>query len=494
MPYTLTDEQQAIIDEIQKTYEDKPNVVKVEAKAGSSKSYTTTKCLQAVGGKLLYLVYSKAMQLEAKEAIPKDLNCEIKTTHGYAYQYVIGRNLRLPEHKSSTKRKLGFLNARDMKDIQEYADRYAVINLLENYFNSQYTTLDYYIDSIDRDMRPDMHIIKYTETYIDSMFSNKINMTHSGYLKYFHLLLINDAIPNMPTYDLIAVDEFQDQSGVALAITHNLNSYRFLFVGDRFQAIFSSFTSAINGFEYFRNAGITLDLSQSFRVNAELAKKIEKFGRKYMSPHFKFTGFNYEDSTVQTHMYIGRTNASIISKMIELIDSNTPFSLPRDPSRIFTLPLTLLNLKKGSKIYNQQYKFLEKDTAKFFNSSQLMNTFKTPFRYVVSKYEHDEEIQAAANLIRSKSPMVIFKAARVAQDYYNSKTTYPTSLSTAHSSKGLTVDAVTLLPCMNKAMKDALSDTTDIPEHVRYETILLYYVSGSRCRHKLYNAPYIENA
>ena len=491
--FTLTDEQQAIVTEITKTYDDKPNIIKVEARAGSSKSTTAIECIKAVGGKILYLVFSKAMQLEMLDSIKgTGTHPDIRTIHSFAYGYAVSKNNRLEQHKHiKVKPKVGFLNARDMKDIKDYAERYAVLNHMEAYFASEYTSVERYCASLD--IEPTETVQVYLELYTERMFTNKVPMTHSGYLKYFHLLLAEGAITDMPDFDMVCIDEFQDVAAVTLEIATHLNSHRFLFVGDEYQAIFKSFTGAVNGFNYFRDTGVTLELSQSFRVNTSLASRIEAFGRQFMTPHFNFRGFDYEDSTVNTHMYIARTNGALIAKMVDLIEHNIPFSMPRDPSRIFALPLTLIFLNSSNSIHDAQYKFLEKDVQKYDRTPKLQKIYSSSRAYIKAKYEDDIEIQSALKLIPRFSSDTIVNTSKKAKAYYTSGKTYQTSVCTAHSSKGLTVDAVTLLPDMNTMMQEAFAAESEVEPHMQLECAELYYVSCTRCRHQLYNAEYITS-
>lgn len=484
MAHKLTAEQQDIIDTV-KT----PGVqlTKVEAVAGSSKSYTSNEVSKAVGsGKQLYLVFSKSLQIEAQ----KDLgsNVYVTTVHSLAYRPVMGKNIRLKDGKFD-RRTLAFLKAVDLKDIREWELRYKVLEAMEVYFASDSLNLtNFFNDKVEKD------VARYARLYIAKMFDGDIGMTHSGYLKYYHLLLSKGRISHPVPYELAIVDEAQDISAVALAIFKLTPSHRYLVVGDSAQAIFASFTHTINAFDELAKVGITKTLSKSFRVAKPIAKYVEVFCQRFINKDMKFEGMDYPAKpTINTHMYISRTNGTMITQMMELIERGIEFSSARDPGRVFELPLILISLKPGIKVYSAQYKFIEKDVASFYKDKGAQTTYVTPLKYILNVHNADMEISSAVNLVMSHGPSAIIEASKKATAYFKAGNKANTWLATAHSSKGLTVDEVTLLSDMNIGFGKMLKKYPDRDEwglNQRTEA-LLYYVACTRCRHILNDAEFI---
>ena len=426
MPYQLTTEQQKIIDTI--SDKDAASLIKVSAVAGSSKSFTANKASEAMGkGPQLYIVFSKAMQQEAKAALSS--NVDVKTVHGLAYSVVVGKNIRL-EGSSNKKRSLIFLKAKDLTLVKDWTIKYEVLEAIDAFFASAALTPEAFLKKYDPD------IATYAKAYISRMFDGTIGITHSGYLKYYHLLLAAGKVPNQPTYDLAIVDEVQDLAPVALEVFKLQKTHKYLMLGDPYQSIMGSFTYSVNAFKELQGVGTLLPLSKSFRVSAEIAPLVESFCHDYIDPDMKFTGMDYDKEDLKTHMYISKTNSVMVGQMINLVQDGTPFSSARDPMRIFELSLILASLKRDKKVYSAQYKFIERDLVTYYASPAGEAQYGTPLKFILALHSEDEEIMAAVSLIAKYGSSAIYEAAEKAQGYYKDGNKHNTWLATAHSSKG----------------------------------------------------------
>ena len=291
------------------------------------------------------------------------------------------------------------------------------------------------------------------------------------------------------------VHNCQDISAVSLAIYKLTKSHKYLVLGDDAQAIYGSFTSSINAFDLLKGVGVELPLSKSFRVNAKDAKAIEGFCQMYIKPNMRFTGMEYpDDPEIKSHMYIAKTNSMLISKMIQLIKEGKAFSSAREPMRVFELPLALLSLKKDMKVFSAPLKFLERDMKKYYSTEKLRRAYPSPLKYVLMAHQGDPDIKAAFNLITSNGPAEIFEASKRANEYYKAGNKSNTWVSTAHSSKGLTMDMVTILPDLNEAFYTLLHDSPDPEDWTvnERELALLMYVVFTRARHKINNAVHLN--
>ena len=485
MPYKLTDQQNEII-ELAKAGE---QVIITKARAGTSKSYTGKKVSEAVGtGPQLYIVYSKALQLEAQKDLSN--NVRVTTLHSYAYGPVMSQRIKLHDSHNTKKRELIFLKAATLSHIKNWDIRYAVLDGMEKYFASNaldhktFFKSEYYDESRD-----------YIIETIDNMFEGRLGMTHSGYLKYYHLLLAAGKLDNLPTYDLLIYDELQDGSEVALAIVSLTKTHQWLFLGDDLQAITASFAHTTDGFKALEGIGVTKELSKSFRVNLNDARRVQDFCQLNLDPEMHFVGMEYDNTVVKTHGFLSRTNAGLIRQMIHLIAEDKPFSVTRDPKRIFTLPLILASLKKGYFVKVPEYKFLQTDLDTYLRSPKLQATYSTPLKYVMSKHSTDQELTAAVSLLLKYGPGLIIEANNMATKYYKAGNKSDTWLSTAHSSKGLTFDKVTLLNDMNEKfdkMLEKYPDRLDWGIDQKAEA-MLYYVACTRHRYEIENAKYLKD-
>lgn len=219
-----------------------------------------------------------------------------------------------------------------------------------------------------------------------------------------------------------------------------------------------SFNNTINGFKALENEGMSLKLTQSFRVSDQLAPFVEEFCHQYLDSTMEFRGVHYNSKPAkedQTIFYIARTNGGIIEKMIELEEEHTPYNLTRPVKAIFQLPLILLMLSKDWKteVYVEEYKFLEHDAKEFANDPELQKQFKESIlTYFANEHADDPSVMSAINLIMRFGPQKIFACNKKALEHEKHHETHKVTITSAHSSKGLQADIVHILPDMNGAL------------------------------------------
>ena len=156
-----------------------------------------------------------------------------------------------------------------------------------------------------------------------------------------------------------------------------------------------------------------------------------------------FEGFPYKALPKPndiTMFYIARTNSGIISRMIELDMQKKRYNLTRPVYSIFALPLLLMRLNKtpDSEIREPEYKFLEADMKDWLSSPKIRKEFDSPLKYILSEHSDDQNIISAMNLLRKFSPWQIVQTYTKAKEHEKSSTTYKITVTSAHSSKGLT--------------------------------------------------------
>jgi ATP-dependent exoDNAse (exonuclease V) beta subunit len=309
---------------------------------------------------------------------------------------------------------------------------------------------------------------------------------------------------------MLSMDESGDCNSVTIEIFKLLKADIKIMAGDQYQNIYG-FNNTINGFKSMENQGILTTLTKTFRVSANIASKIESFAKEYIDENFVFIGNNYEEKTENSIAYISRNNSALIDKMISLDKNNTPYNLTRSPQKMFEVPLTILGLKPYKDVLNKEYKFLEKDAIDFHEDKSLEKEYGTLFKYIMNKHSDDIAIKSACNLIMKHGPGKIFETYDNAKNHAVGENKHLITLTTAHSSKGLTFDTVHIMSDLNESLSKTIKEaeelmyltnlkTKDKSEHVtlkdcmnqyQLESMLLYYVATSRCRHRLYNAEHL---
>lgn len=456
---SLTNEQQAIVEAC------KTNpLVKVQAVAGSGKTHTLiaiSEALQPERG--IYMAYNKAIALEAKHKFPYYIDC--RTIHSLAHMYVI----------ANTTRTIEFFTPSCIEEKILFNDKLAIISTMEEFFLSDSIELSWLSEQLEA---PYDSIAK---KYVKKMQDNEIPITFSFLLKYFHLQLLFGSIT--PTeIDLLMLDEAGDTSGVIIEIFKLFPAKRKVMVGDPEQNIYT-FAYTVNGFKKIKE-GITLPMTQSFRVTPRIASDVQAFCNNHFAPAMRFHGTEQSNKEIKTKAYIARTNSYLIARAMELNKTDTQYCFTREPKEIFSLILTVMNLKEDSLIYDKRYKYLPKALKHFNETPHLQQQYANFLSFVSATYcESDPALKSTISMLFKYKYKEIY-------DVYNKAKGMPKrapiTLTTAHSSKGLEFDEVYIEDDLNKTVEKCKLhrhlDATDIAE------LRLYYVACTRGRLSLLNA------
>ena len=475
----LTEEQLAIIDAI-KDYDK----VAINAIAGSGKTTMLTEISRALKIKKgLYLAYNKSIADEAKTKFPSEIEC--RTIHSLAYRFVVGKR----------KLQIGTFSFRDIRERMPFERKILFIEVFNSYLNSSYVKVSEFMSDLYDKIGGviDDKFEGMIKKILKEMSEGKRQITHSAYLKIFHIEIANKMY-SIGNYDLIMIDEAGDLNPVTFDIFMKLDAKKKVMVGDKDQNIYG-FNDTINAFDEIDDSWHILPMTQSFRCSKELAKKIEKFAKKYIDRHFKFTGSELCDDTIHTSGMISRTNSTLIGKMIDMTKAKIKFKLTRSPQQVFELINILMNLKPGGEILSKEWKFLQKDVDEWEVDLALQHKHKSPRSYIASKYNNDPAISSAMNILAKYDYGEIFAAFNAAKQNaaFGGKVRY--YLGTAHSTKGLEWDEVTILDDLNQsALKaiDVIEGREKGDKKKANEELRLYYVACSRAKKKLHNASVLE--
>lgn len=474
---SLTIEQQNILDYI----EGNTGLVKIEAVAGSGKTFTLRKIAALFERNCLYLAYNKSIATEAQSKFPNYVSC--KTTHSLAYYPVVVAGIDV-EGDTGVKRKVGIFNYRNITEKIPYDEKLEVVNILNAFFLSKYTSLLQYCDEV-YSMDSNDEIYQLAQHYFNEMASGRIEIPHSFYLKWYHICLASGVI-HYDEYECVMLDEAGDINAVTLEIFKLLPAKHKVMVGDRFQNIYG-FNHTINGFKALTE-GKTFTLSQSFRCAPHIAERIEAFCKRELKPDFKFTGTPSLDEEIHSIGILCRTNSSIIGYIIKMMNEGRKFSTIRDYKEIFGTVLALINLSKGKEILTRELKYLNDDLKYYERTPELREHYKTVIGYIDGKYsQYDADIKAAINIIRTHTISKIWDAYFYTQKHGKENDKFV--LTTIHSSKGLEFDKVILSSDIK--LEDILATPKEKRTPQDIEELNLYYVACSRAKKQLDNAGYL---
>lgn len=471
----LTKEQSTIIEHVKTN----PGLTKVSAVAGSGKTTLLTAITKALPeGKGIYLAYNKSVATEAQRKFPKWVNCS--TTHSLAYQTIF----------KAYKLHLGDFSYRAITHPVPFETKCNIVEHIDHFCLSKFISFDDYATSLE--LSP--VFVPLCKHYLELMSKGKIGCTHSFYLKLFHILLAQGQITFEP-FDLVMLDEAGDLNEVTLDIFELLPATRKILTGDPYQNIYS-FNKTINCFEALKNKGTLLPMTQSFRVSDTIASKIEKFCQKYLDPNMHFKGVPIEDKTINSRLYIARTNASLITKMMELNRLKIPYGLVRKAKQIFNLHLTLISLKRGGFVAAPELKYLQDDVDAFYKDRELQLEYKTHLNYIKEAHSYDSGLVNTINAIYKYGQAVIINTYEEARKHEKLNQAY--MLGSGHAVKGLEADYVELADDMNLSILEITESLAS--GKLKFEDLTqdqiselnLYYTACSRARKELVNAAHLN--
>jgi len=475
---TLTEEQLAPIQHLQNN--PTGDIVLVSAVAGSGKSHTATKTVEALKPqKGLYTAFNKSIVTEATE-LYIDTNVECRTLHALALSKV---KPKLPIEDftyNCIKEDISYFNkAIVIKAVDEF---YRSSSLdMEDFLTDYITKVIHSTSSMPKQQQNNTInlLVKLSSKYIDLMIEDKVNPTFNYLLKWFHFMLVNKEVTT--NYDLVIFDEIQDSTAVALEIFKLLPAKWKLGLGDEDQAIYL-FMNLVNGFEVLEDT-TTFHLTQTFRCSEPIAEAVEVFGKKHLHADFHFHGIKYPMKDGKT-AYITATNASIISIINDLHREGQGYILTRPIKEIFAAPLAVLTASKGKAVLHKKYKFLEKEYKNYTKSQ-----YNSYLKYLVEEVD-DNEIRQTVKLLQSLIQKRI-NIWDVLAEAKKAKRDPSVTCGTAFSLKGMGYETVHINEDLNNAVDRVLDQGG--PESPEDKVVLkLYYVACTRCRLNLFNARHLN--
>jgi len=482
-----TQEQQLVLDHIHNL---KPNpdsydsTILVNSVAGSGKTTLLTTIAEQVPHKLgLYLAYNKAIAVDARKKFPKTTECS--TTHSLAYRAVV-KQYGL---------QIGNLTYRDIHAPLTFDNKMYVIDVVKEFCLSRFLSFDEFTE----DKQIEDGIANAVRDVLKKMEEGHIECTHDFYLKVFHISLHNKSVTYEP-FDFVMIDEAGDINEVTLEIFKLLPARFKVATGDKHQNIYQ-FNYTINAFKLLEHEAISFDMTQSFRVQQDIAERIQHFFRKYADPHMVFKGIEKSPSTTDTMAYISRTNAVLVDKIIDLKKDNIPYTLVRKANQIFQLPLMVAFLKENGEVRDREYKHVQ-DEVNYYYQTYIPNTPPQErfslYSYLLSIYDEDPQLSTALRLVLKHGKTAIIEAHKHAKAVETGKSSDNLVLATAHSVKGLEFDYVYIADAFNlhvnriiEELQEIYAMKQEVPSKI-YTELNLAYVACSRAKKELHNAYFLN--
>ncbi|MCA6431441.1 MAG: AAA family ATPase [Cytophagales bacterium] len=465
----------------------------INATAGSGK--TTTLCSWAQVNndkKVLAICYNQSsMQDMRKKAQALGVvNMSVETAHGLAYKGFFSpreqQNKPQLDFNLTAAKIVEYLRIEDLPGDENscYVLADYINSVLSFFFNS---TLDFEqllpthfpeLSQIPLFVKEFDLIRDYSKKLFEMMKSKRVAMNHDCYLKLYWEL------GHKLGYDAILFDEGQDASPVMLDVFLRQTHATRIIVGDEHQQIYS-WRHAVNAL-----STVPLDkcyLTSSFRFKEGIASEANRIlawkkslGLSFHTPPLVGVRGAYPDPFPEKTSYgiVARTNSGLLRSAIYLLSNNDPCM---DSITFEGNFKSYAFGDRGFSVYDVLNCFLGDRTK--INSPLIQNVggFDQLRNYAEKTLDHNLLLQIdIVETFRKDLPRLI-KAieSRLVQD----KVTAETVFSTAHKSKGMEYDQVTIVNDFHSlaALKFAISNGRMSLGRAA-EEINLLYVSITRSR------------
>ena len=436
--------------------------VSIIAPAGSGKTSTLVELAKQLPNKtILYLAYNQSIKKEAQGKFPS--NVVVLTTHGLALR---SQNIKIEEISTSD---LSVVDVQSMFSI-EALEAFNAIKIFNDFCNSDFRKFNEDI------VKKNVSVQAASQIY-EKMKKREIPITHSFYLKEFQFF-----DKSKINFDLVFLDEAQDSNDVVLNIFLQLNGSK-VFIGDPNQAIYG-FRGSANAFNKI-SADYSMKLTSCFRCVPDVVYKANKVLEKYkqnpvkmvskVTPRDDIAFLSQEQIKNYSlkNAIITRTNSKIVEILSLGLDKDMCYILIKKPQDIFKETINFV-------------RFFNNEKDKIAPEFSYLKDFKSPA--ALKQYLEDcgdNNLLSTFNLAKRYGNR-IFSIYRKASDDYKNRNKLGrngTYLMTAHTSKGLEFDIVTLekdFPLLSDLAYKKKISFNELQEEVN-----LYYVAITRAKYLL---------
>lgn len=447
---------------------------KVMAFAGTGKTSTLVFIAEEKKKeKGLYLAFNKKMADEAAKKFPPNVEC--KTFHAMAYRnsprYLLQKVSMQRIYPRDLIQMYGLspirLQGRNcFIDFSANFQANLILNSIKNFCKTSSKQLDvrhFYqvLTPRENEVKEELanilfpHVLSHWQKLIGD---NDFPIDHDIYLKVWEM-----TNPQL-NYDFIFVDEAQDSDPTSVSIVLNQRNRQILYVGDKFQQIYS-WRRATNVMQTLPLEAVYL--TQSFRFGDAVADTANLILKRIFGEKNSIKGNKKINSKVfynKVHgasidAYISRTNGVGFSKYIDEIHENKLVDLLADKSRILDFLKSADDLKLGRTQHFGELRGFESWTevvehVKVNNDHQLGAMVRLSDKYTFGQVQ--TTLEASSKIINPN-----------------------TFILTAHKSKGLEYQNVELGNDFQYKIEGESIELTA-------EEARLIYVAVTRAKHNLY--------
>lgn len=419
----------------------------VKAFAGCAKTTTVSMVANSLNNRAIYLAFNKVIAEEATKKMP-DVMC--KTIHSLAYAAIVNTNYR--------KKLQGWFPLSDLELLSTLTekDNVEVLGHINAFCNSSYTLDKYIKNTLFSCERQEDLFRRYWYELIDE--GSPFKITHSVYLKLYQL--------SMPVlgFQTIYLDEAQDSNEVTLDIALHQAKYgcQLIVVGDSYQAIYG-WRGAVDALEKvdFQQAY----LSESFRFTQQIADIATKV--TYILGNTNPIQGKAKLGICKSKALIVRNNSTLLEELIVLASYGAKVKVIADMSGLWGKLYHISSL-----LSNQKPKYPDKELAQYKTKEALFLASETNAE--IAKLLNCRRILCNQGSMHSEIQKLKKAIVRSGEDI---------TLTTAHKSKGLEWDEVTLaedLVAIPEDFKGALGDYLLVDQAGE-----LVYVAITRARYKV---------
>jgi len=412
-------------------------IIKINAFAGTGKTFILIQIAKALPQKrILYLAFNNSIVAESKRKFPK--NVHIFTTHSLAYKAIVKNKIVGDDYKPIEVASILKI------DIEK---AHGALKILNSFFNSSKEKIPLGGDEN-----------QYAIRLYEKMENGEIPITHSYYLKKFQLLKNH----GLDKYDLVLLDEAQDTNDVVLDIFLKTKGIKVL-VGDTHQAIYG-FRGANDAMSKIK-ADHSFYLSTTFRCSkpvVDMANFVLKHFKGEKVPIVSLATGSPENNSSAV---IARTNAKIIEVLGETAKN---YKLLKNPKAIFGLPFAIDSFLNGKKEkVGENFKWL----LSFKDEEELKEYAATT---------NDIELSGSISVAKRYGKRLGWLYKTASKAYHSANLENRVHLVTAHISKGLEFDAISIendFPALDAIFADTKEGKMNPIEEAN-----LYYVTLTRAK------------
>lgn len=455
----LTDEQRAVVE----AQIPEGGTLLCNAFAGTGKTHTLLHFAKArPREKTLYLAFNKSMATEAQRKFSDLPNVEARTIHSLAFKHVGWK----------FQKRLGNLTHFDVEEFARglnlgdpYEETRALICHLNEFCASDYKTVHEYAEEAAQDDVDYVLLGDVMRSLWNGILKDAdMRVPHNMYLKMFEISV------GSLGYDNVLIDEAQDVSDVMISIAQKQDDARKIFVGDKYQQIYS-WNGAVNALQKLSGAGETMFLTQSFRCPSNVTRFAEPYLRLQGSPR-TIRGCSHVQDDLGEKAVLARSNAQLFYYAATKCKQQKIRYLGGFDGYEFDVMLDVASIAED-------------------NLGDVKSPILRKFKDIESlaKYAEgvgDHNLKVRLNICEQMGPKKIRRAYRDMKMTQASQSDADVTISTTHKAKGAEFDDVELLPGFVE-LKEliAKAETSDETPEVDVEELNLLYVAITRSKHRI---------